>query len=218
MNKTVELEEYIERHSSSEPEYLQIITRTTHQHAVNPHMLSGHVQGRLLALISKMISPRRILEIGTYTGYSALCLAEGLAADGRLLTIERNDELEDRIRENLALTELGRRIELRTGDACEMIRSLPADERFDLVFIDGDKREYVEYWNAVKDRLTERGWIIADNTLWDGHVVDANYDKDAQTRGLRAFNDKVAVNEEWEKVIIPLRDGLSVMCRRDQTR
>ncbi len=209
------LEEYIGGHSSAEPDYLQNIARSTHQHAVNPHMLSGHIQGRLLALLSRMIRPKHILEIGTYTGYSALCLAEGLAAEGHLLTIERNDELEDRIRENLSLSPLGQYIELKTGNACEIIPLLPSDKRFELIFIDGDKREYPQYWEIVRDRLTDNGWIIADNTLWDGHVVDSVYDRDAQTKGLRLFNDLVAQDNQWEKVIIPVRDGLTVITRKN---
>lgn len=208
------LAEYIGRHSSAEPGCLQTITRTTHQHAVNPHMLSGHVQGRLLALLSRMIRPRRILEIGTYTGYSALCLAEGLTGEGRLLTIERNDEMEDSIRENLSLSPLGQRIDLITGDACKIIPLLPTDERFDLVFIDGDKREYPQYWELVQNRLADGGWILADNTLWDGHIVDPAYDRDAQTKGLRLFNDLVAQDDRWDKVIIPVRDGLTVITRK----
>ncbi|MBP5477632.1 MAG: O-methyltransferase [Paludibacteraceae bacterium] len=206
--------EYIEQHSSPEPEYLQVIARSTYLHAVNPHMLSGHVQGRLLALLSRMIRPKRILEIGTYTGYSALCLAEGLTAEGRLLTIERNDELEDRIRGNLSLSALGQHIDLKIGNACEIIPSLPPDERFDLIFIDGDKREYSQYLTAIQDRLTDAGWILADNTLWDGHIVDSAYDRDAQTKGLRAFNDLVAHDSKWEKVIVPIRDGLTIITRK----
>lgn len=208
------LTDYIEQHCSAEPVWLQTIARTTYQHTVNPHMLSGHVQGRLLALLSRMIRPNRILEIGTYTGYSALCLAEGLAAGGRLLTIERNDELEERIRENLSLSPLGNRIDLIIGNACEIIPSLTPEERFDLIFIDGDKREYPLYLDIVKDRLTENGWILADNTLWDGHIVDSAYDHDAQTKGLRTFNDLMANAPEWDKVIVPIRDGLTLITRK----
>lgn len=207
--------DYIAQHCSAEPACLQTISRTTHQHVVNPHMLSGHVQGRLLALLSRMIRPNLILEIGTYTGYSALCLAEGLTGCGRLLTIERNDELEERIRENLSLSPLGNRIDLKIGNACEIIPCLPPDKRFDLIFIDGDKREYPLYLDAVKDRLTENGWILADNTLWDGHIIDPAYDRDAQTKGLRTFNDIVANDPKWDKVIVPIRDGLTLITRKD---
>ena len=208
------LAEYIEQHSSAEPAYLQTIARTTYQHAVNPHMLSGHVQGRLLAMLSRMIRPKHILEIGTYTGYSALCLAEGLAEKGHLITIERNDEIEEQIRHNLSLSELGQHIDLRIGDALQIIPSLPNDQPFDLIFIDGDKREYLPYWNAVKDLLTADGWIIADNTLWDGHIIDPAYDRDAQTKGLRAFNNEVAQDPLWDKTIIPIRDGLTLLTRK----
>jgi predicted O-methyltransferase YrrM len=210
------LAEYIEQHSSSEPAYLQTITRTTYQHAVNPHMLSGLVQGRLLAMLSRMIHPKHILEIGTYTGYSALCLAEGLSDNGTLITIERNDELETQIRHNLSLSDIGQRINLRIGNALEIIPSLPSDLMFDLIFVDGDKREYPLYWTAIQDHLTEGGWIVADNTLWDGHIIDTAYDRDAQTKGLKAFNEDVAQDTRWEKVIIPIRDGLTLITRRNQ--
>ncbi len=205
-----DLQEYIEQHSTPEPDYLHEITRSTNLHVLNPHMLSGHIQGRLLAMISKMIEPKYILEIGTYTGYSTLCLAEGLKEDGRLLTIEKNDELEDRIRYNLSLSPLGQRIDLYIGSAIYVIPKLPV-RAFDLVFIDGDKREYEAYLDLVLPLLSEKGWIIADNTLWDGHIADSRYDRDAQTKGLRKFNERVAQDKRLEKVIVPLRDGLTII-------
>ena len=206
--------EYIERYSSPENEALAQITRETNLRVLNPHMLSGQVQGRLLAFISKMLRPKRILELGTYTGYSALCLAEGLTEDGELITIEHNDELEETIRKNLALSPLGKKIKLIIGDAVEVVSSQQSEVRgqqFDLVFIDADKREYCAYLDAVADLVRNDGWIIADNTLWDGHVIDPAYDKEKQTLGLRAFNEKVAANERFEQVILPVRDGLTLI-------
>ena len=211
------LSEYIEQHSSPESPVLQQITRSTHLEVINPRMLSGHVQGRVLSMISQMIQPKRILELGTFTGYSALCLAEGLTEDGRLITIEHNDEMEDSIRRNLALSPLGEKIELVIGDAKEELRRLgerreaKGAELFDLVFIDADKKEYCDYLDLVLPLMREGGWILADNTLWDGHIVEAAYDKDKQTLALRAFNDKVAQDERLEKVILPLRDGLTII-------
>lgn len=211
------LPEYIEQHSSPESPVLQQITRSTHLEVINPRMLSGHVQGRVLSMISQMIRPKRILELGTFTGYSALCLAEGLTEDGRLITIEHNDEMEDSIRRNLALSPLGEKIELVIGDAKEAMRRLgerreaKGVEVFDLVFIDADKKEYCDYLDLVLPLMRAGGWILADNTLWDGHIIEAAYDKDKQTVALRAFNDKVAQDERLEKVILPLRDGLTII-------
>ena len=211
------LSEYIEQHSSPESDVLQKITRSTHLEVINPRMSSGHVQGRVLSMISQMIHPERILELGTFTGYSALCLAEGLTDNGTLITIEHNDEMEDAIRRNLALSPLGDKIELVIGDAKEELRRL--DERreakgtvlFDLAFIDADKKEYSDYLDLVLPLMRPGGWILADNTLWDGHIIDPAYDKDKQTLALRAFNDKVAADNSLEKVILPLRDGLTII-------
>lgn len=210
------LPEYIEQHSSPESPVLQQITRSTHLEVINPRMLSGHVQGRVLSMISQMIQPKRILELGTFTGYSALCLAEGLTEDGRLITIEHNDEMEDSIRRNLALSPLGEKIELVIGDAKEAMRRLgerreAKGAEFDLVFIDADKKEYCDYLDLVLPLMRAGGWILADNTLWDGHIIESAYDKDKQTVALRAFNDKVAQDERLEKVILPLRDGLTII-------
>ena len=212
------LSEYIEQHSSPESSILQQITRSTHLEVINPRMLSGHVQGRVLSMLSQMIQPRRILELGTFTGYSALCLAEGLREDGKLITIEHNDEMEDSIRRNLALSPLGEKIKLVIGDAKDTlknfelrIKDFELGEGFDLVFIDADKKEYCTYLDLVLPLMREGGWILADNTLWDGHIVDPAYDKDKQTIGLRDFNDKVMADERLEKVILPLRDGLTII-------
>lgn len=203
------LEEYICAHTTGEDAVLEAITRDTHVHVLNPHMLSGQVQGRLLSMLSHMIKPKRILELGTFTGYSALCLAEGLPKDGRLVTIEHNDELEETIRRNIGRSPLSDRIELIIGDCKEEIGKLEGP--FELVFIDADKREYCEYLELVYPLVPVGGFILADNTLWDGHVIDPAYDKDKQTLGLRAFNDKVAADERFEQVILPLRDGLTII-------
>jgi predicted O-methyltransferase YrrM len=211
------LSEYIEQHSSPESDVLQKITRSTHLEVINPRMSSGHVQGRVLSMISQMIHPERILELGTFTGYSALCLAEGLTDNGTLITIEHNDEMEDSIRRNLALSPLGEKIELVIGDAKEELRRLgerreaKGTEVFDLVFIDADKKEYCDYLDLVLPLMRKGGWILADNTLWDGHIIESAYDKDKQTVALRAFNDKVMQDERLEKVILPLRDGLTII-------
>ena len=212
------LSEYIEQHSSPESTVLQQITRSTHLEVINPRMLSGHVQGRVLSMLSQMIQPKRILELGTFTGYSALCLAEGLSDNGMLITIEHNDEMEDSIRRNLALSPLGEKIKLVIGDAKDTlknfelrIKDFELGEGFDLVFIDADKKEYCTYIDLVLPLMREGGWILADNTLWDGHIIDPAYDKDKQTIGLRDFNDKVMADERLEKVILPLRDGLTII-------
>lgn len=204
--------DYIEQHSSPESDVLKQITRSTHLEVINPRMLSGHVQGRVLSMFSQMIRPQRILELGTFTGYSALCLAEGLTENGKLITIEHNDEIESAIRRNLALSPLGEKIELVIGDAKEELRQLgERREAFDLVFIDADKKEYCDYLDLVLPLMRSGGWILADNTLWDGHIIDPAYDKDKQTVALREFNDKVAQDSHLEKVILPLRDGLTII-------
>lgn len=207
------ISEYIEQHSSPESDILRQITRSTHLEVINPRMLSGHVQGRVLSMLSQMIQPRRILELGTFTGYSALCLAEGLTSDGTLITIEHNDEMEDAIRRNLSLSPLGEKIQLLIGDAKEYLSSLNTSETlpFDLVFIDADKKEYSDYLHLVLPFVRTGGWILADNTLWDGHIIDPAYDKDRQTIALREFNDLVAHHPRLDKVILPLRDGLTII-------
>ncbi|MBO4453480.1 MAG: O-methyltransferase, partial [Paludibacteraceae bacterium] len=200
------INEYIEQFSSPENKVLEAITRSTHVHILNPHMLSGHVQGRVLSMLSHMIRPKRILELGTFTGYSALCLAEGLTEDGRLITIEHNDELEQTIRHNLSLSPLGQKIDLVLADAKELMangQQLIAQSPFDLVFIDADKREYCAYLDLVAPVVRPGGFILADNTLWDGHIIDPAYDKDVQTLGLRRFNEQLAADPRFEQVILP---------------
>ena len=206
--------EYIEQHSTPESEALRQIVHTTHIEMINPRMMSGHIQGRVLSMFSQMIRPQRILELGTFTAYSTLCLAEGLADDGTLVTLEHNDELEDMILRNLALSPLGEKVQLVIGDAMEWLAAQPSDWLYDLVFIDADKREYSAYLDAVLPLVRPGGWILADNTLWDGHIIEEAYDKDKQTLALRAFNDKVAQDERLEKVILPLRDGLTIIRKK----
>lgn len=205
------IEEYIEQHTTPEPLHLAFITHDSNVNLLNAHMLSGQVQGRFLSMLSRMICPKQILEIGTYAGYSALCLAEGLQEGGRLITIEHNDELEQTIRHNLSLSPLSKQIDLIIADAKTIIPTL--ENCFDLVFIDADKREYSDYYDLVIDKVRKGGWIIADNTLWDGHIIDSAYDKDKQTLGLRAFNDKVQQDSRVENVILPVRDGLTIIRR-----
>ena len=206
--------EYIEQHSTPESEALRQIVHTTHIEMINPRMMSGHIQGRVLSMFSQMIRPQRILELGTFTAYSTLCLAEGLADDGTLVTLEHNDELEDMILRNLALSPLGEKVQLVIGDAMQWLAAQSSDWLYDLVFIDADKREYSAYLDAVLPLVRPGGWILADNTLWDGHIIEEAYDKDKQTLALRAFNDKVAQDERLDKVILPLRDGLTIIRKK----
>ena len=206
------LDDYIVEHSDKEPEYLAKVNRATHVKVINPRMCSGHLQGRVLSMLCHMIQPECILELGTFTGYSALCMAEALPENSVLHTIECDDELEDFIRQNFAGSEHGGKIKLHIGDALKVIESL--NETFDLVFIDADKREYLAYYEAVLPKLRVGGFILADNTLWDGKVlkpVDAN---DKQTIEIMRFNDFVAADSRVEKVMLPLRDGLTVIRKK----
>jgi predicted O-methyltransferase YrrM len=210
---TEELEDYILSHIDEEGEHLARLNRETHIYHLRPRMSSGHLQGRLLKMFVRMINPRNILELGTFTGYSGLCLAEGLIApDGELHTIEIDDELEDFIRSHFEASAFADRIHLHIGDAREILPSL--GKTFDLVFMDANKREYCEYYELVFPMLAPGGFIIADNTLWDGKVVDWGKKLDAQTEGILRFNDMVAHDDRVEKVIIPLRDGLNVIRKK----
>jgi predicted O-methyltransferase YrrM len=203
--------EYIEQHSSPESDALKQIVHSTHIEMINPRMMSGHIQGRVLSLLSQMIRPDRILELGTFTAYSTLCLAEGLTPTGQLFTIEHNDELEDLILRNLSLSPLADKIHLVIDDAIQWLAQHHPSQPYDLVFIDADKRQYTAYLDAVLPLVRPGGWILADNTLWDGHIIEEAYDKDKQTLALRAFNDRVAQDDTLEKVILPLRDGLTII-------
>jgi predicted O-methyltransferase YrrM len=206
------LEDYILSHSDPEPEYLAKVNRTTHLKVINPRMLSGHLQGRALAMFCHMIQPGKILELGTFTGYSALCMAEALPDDGILHTIECDDELESFILQNFAGSEHGKKICLHIGDALSEIKNI--EETFDLVFIDADKREYLAYYEAVLPKLRSGGFILADNTLWDGKVLKSVEPNDAQTIAIMSFNDYVAKDKRVEKVMLPLRDGLTIMRKK----
>lgn len=204
------LEDYILSHIDSEPENLYQLDRDTHLQLLYTRMCSGHLQGRLLKMLVRMIRPKCVLELGTYSAYSALCLAEGLADNNcHLHTIEIEDELEDFIREHLAQSPFGNRVTLHIGDAAEIVPTL--GETFDLVYIDANKRDYVSYYHLVMPYLRQGGFIIADNTLWDGKVADGLDHHDTQTQGILAFNDCVAADPRVEKVIIPIRDGLTLI-------
>ena len=203
------LEEYISIHSDAEPEYLAQVNRATHVRMINPRMCSGHLQGRVLSMFCHMIRPKRILEIGTFTGYSALCMAEALPDNGLLHTIEIDDELEDFICQNIEGSEYASKIKLHIGDALTVIDSL--NETFDLVFIDADKREYQAYYEAVLPKLRTGGFILADNTLWDAKVLKPVDSNDWQTIEIMRFNDFIATDNRVEKVILPLRDGLTII-------
>jgi predicted O-methyltransferase YrrM len=206
------LEKYIFDHITPEDPVLEDLYRQTHIRFVNPNMASGHLQGKLLDFISFMISPQRILEIGTFTGYSAICLAKGLAPDGKLITIEINDELSSFSHSYFVKAGLDNKIEQITGNALEIIPGL--DMSFDLVFIDADKRDYCNYYNLVKDKLSPKGIILADNVLWGGAVLD-NESNDPQLKGIREFNEMISRDNNIEKTIIPVRDGLMLIRKKN---
>lgn len=195
-----------------ESDYLKSLYRDTHVKLLRPRMASGHLQGRLLKMFVEMIRPSQILEIGTYSGYSALCLAEGLKEGGMLHTFEINDEQEDFTRPWLENSAYAEKIKFYIGDALEMVPSLGVT--FDMAFIDGDKRNYVAYYDMALQHLSPGGYIIADNTLWDGHVLEKPHMTDRQTIGIKAFNDYVAQDKRTEKVILPLRDGLTIIKKK----
>lgn len=216
MKETEALDHYISRHIDAEHEYLYRLYRQTNISLLQGRMASGHLQGQLLKMLVEMIRPRNVLEIGTYTGYSALSMASGLDEGGMLYTFEINDEMEDFTRPWIDNSPWADRVRFLVGDVVECLPQIatPEELQFDMVFIDGDKRQYVSYYDFILPYLSPRAYILADNTLWDGHVVDPTYDNDAQTLGIRAFNDKVAADSSVEKVILPLRDGLTLIRRR----
>lgn len=201
------VEEYSMLHTTKESELLNKIDRETHLEVLRPRMLSGHFQGRLLSMLSKMISPYRILEIGTYTGYSAICLAEGLTEDGKLYTIDINEELEDRVRQYFLESNYNQQIDLIIGDALNLIPRL--NESWDIVFIDADKKNYTKYFNMVVASVKSGGYIIADNVLWSGKVVEKDH-LDEDTLALRVFNDTLSKDPRFEVVLLPVRDGLLI--------
>ena len=199
--------EYLSQNSDKEPEILSKLNKETHQKILQPRMLSGHIQGRFLSLISKIKSPLYILEIGTYTGYGTLCLAEGLATNGKIFTIDRNEELINI--QNKYFEESGNRDKIvqLTGNAIDILMSL--DENFDLIFIDADKENYIKYFEIVSKKLNPNGIIISDNVLWSGKVVEES-DNDQETDTLKKFNKLLSKDERFETIILPLRDGLSI--------
>jgi len=211
MSLTTPLDDYIAAHSSPEGDYLYRLFRATHVEILAPQMASGHIQGRLLKFIVKMIRPKRILEIGTFTGYSALCMAEGLDEGSKIMTFEVEDELEDFTRRWIEGSEHASKVEFIIGDALEIVPGM--GERFDMVFMDGNKREYIKYYELAMEYLNDGGWILADNTLWDGHVIEQER-QDAQTNGVRAFNDLVRNDNRVEVVMLPLRDGLTIIRKK----
>ena len=212
MTETEQLDRYIESHIEPEGDYLYRLWRATNIHTIHGRMASGHVQGCLLRMLVKMARPKRVLEVGTFSGYSAICLAQGLPEDGKLYTFEINDEMEDFTRPWIEGSDVGDKIDFRIGDAIQEAPKLGII--FDMAFIDGDKRHYVETYEMTLGVLRQGGFILADNTLWDGHVIDPAYDHDRQTQGIRAFNDLVANDERVETVILPIRDGLTLLRKK----
>ncbi|MDE7411675.1 MAG: O-methyltransferase [Paramuribaculum sp.] len=203
------IDEYILGHISPEPEPLRQLYRHTHLHHLYPRMCSGHLQGRVLKMITAMIKPKRVLELGTFTGYSALCIAEAMGKDGIIDTVEIYDEMEDELRERFANCGLPPKINLHIGDALEIVPKLQGE--WDMVYIDANKRHYIQYYQMIIDRLTPGGFIVADNTLWDGKVLSEPSGSDAQTHGIMEFNDMIAADTRVETVILPLRDGLTLI-------
>lgn len=203
------LEHYIEQHIDDEPEYLYRLWRATNLHLLNGRMASGHLQGRLLKMLVAMIRPQRIVEAGTFSGYSALTMAEGLPEGGHIYTFEIDDELEPFTRRWIEQSPWADRVTFIIGDAATEAPRLGIG--FDMAFIDSDKRTYVETYEALLPLIHPGGYIVADNTLWDGHVIDEAYDRDHQTQGIRRFNDHIAADPRVEKVIVPLRDGLTLI-------
>lgn len=201
------LESYVAKHSEQEPELLQKLARETHLKVLQPRMLSGAYQGRLLSLLSKLTSPKRILEIGTYTGYSALCLAEGLQSGGQIDTIDKDEELTDMQRRYFDASIFGKHIFQHLGNAAEIIPSI--EGTFDFVFIDADKEQYPLYFDLIVDRVRSGGLIVADNVLWSGKVMGTAVDE--ATQSLQVFNNKVAKDSRVETVILPIRDGLTLL-------
>ncbi|MDB5257114.1 MAG: methyltransferase [Chitinophagaceae bacterium] len=207
-----DLQRYLDFHTDGESSLLATIDRDTHLNVMLPRMLSGHFQGRCLSMLSKLIAPKTILEIGTYTGYSALCLAEGLARDGKLISIDVNEELEPRVMKHWKQSNLHTQMELKIGDATTIIPGLDVVS-FDLVFIDADKKNYALYYDLVIDRVPSGGIILADNVLWSGKVYDETA-QDKDTIAMRLFNDKITQDHRVEKIILPIRDGVFMIRKK----
>lgn len=207
-----EIQRYADKHTSSETELLSKIDRETNLQVLRPRMLSGHFQGRVLSMISKMVNPKRILEIGTYTGYSAICLSEGLQNDGKLFTVDNNRELEDRVRKYFKESGFASQITFIIGQALEVIQEL--EETFDLVFIDADKSNYLNYYKMILPKVRSGGIVIADNVLWSGKVIEKVKPNDIDTPALQEFNDFVQSDDSVENVLFPVRDGLMVIMKK----
>ncbi|WP_106794064.1 O-methyltransferase [Aquimarina sp. Aq78] len=202
------LDEYVVNHTQKEPKLLQQLNRETYQKILQPRMLSGPYQGRVLSMLSKLISPKNILEIGTYTGYSAICLAEGIQKDGELHTIDINEELEDFQRKYFDLSDHGKQIHQHIGDATEIIPNL--DMKFDLVFIDADKPNYPTYFELIINKMNSGGVILSDNVLWNGKVIEKVDDEDISTKALLKYNTLLIEDKRIETVLLPIRDGLTI--------
>ncbi|MCC5920622.1 MAG: O-methyltransferase [Cyclobacteriaceae bacterium] len=203
-----EIQQYSDQHTDAEPPLLSKLNRDTHAHVMMPRMLSGHFQGRLLSMIAKMIRPRRILEIGTYTGYSAICMAEGLQDGGQIVTIDINEELESKVRGYFKEAGLSNVIDYRIGDAREIVKTL--DMQFQLVFVDADKASYRMYYDMIIDGLPSGAWILADNVLWSGKVVPSYTKNDKDTQALREYNHYVHQDPRVENLLLPIRDGILI--------
>ena len=205
-------EEYINSHLEKEPEYLSLIARKANVQLLNPRMQSGYYQGRLLKILTRIINPKNVLEIGTFSGYSTLCIAEGVSENTHIHTIEIDDELEDFINENFALSPFKHKITLHIGDALKIIPDF--SQTFDLVFIDGDKREYQKYFDMVLPKLSNNGVILVDNTLWNGKILETPKNNDYQTKNIIDFNAYIANYQEIEQIILPVRDGLTIIIKK----
>lgn len=212
MNRLSETDRYILSHIDDEDEVLKELSRETHLKSIVARMISGHLQGQVLTMISNMIRPSTILEIGTFTGYSAICLAKGLSENGKLITIEINDELENLASKYIVKSGLKNKIEQVFGPATQVIPRL--DLAFDLVFIDADKREYPDYYNLVFDKVKSGGYILADNTLWGGKVLEKPANDDHMTKGVIRFNEMIKNDNRVQKIILPLRDGLTIIRKK----
>ncbi|MCW3160283.1 O-methyltransferase [Chryseobacterium oryctis] len=209
--KNPEMDRYLENHASSEPEILKKLRRETYQKTTQPHMISGYQQGRLLTMVSQMIQPKNILEIGTFTGYATLCLTAGLAKEGKITTLDVNEDLAYLPRKYFAESEYSEQIDFKLQDAKEFLKN--TDEFFDLVFIDADKENYVEYFKLIKPRTQSGAIVMFDNVLWYGKVLEEN-PKQKSTQIIKELNDLVAKDEDFENLILPLRDGVNLLRRK----
>lgn len=210
---STELEKYLENHSSPVNELLVELRRETYQKTTQPHMLSGDYQGQFLSIISRLIQPKTILEIGTFTGYSALCLAEGMAKDGKLITIDRNEELMYLPKKYFDQSPYADQIDFKIGNALDVLDELK-DEIYDLVFVDADKSNYINYYEKVIGQVRKGGVLLVDNVLWYGKVLEEAKPNDKDTQVLKEFNDKIAKDDRVEVVILPIRDGISLIRKR----